>query len=133
MAGLPIICINASLAVELPYVPNLEGMGRYGLINIDTKARNSNMLNVPVIQLTDLVKDHSPTLVKLDCEGCEHYVLEQLAQLPQFGVNKIAVEFHESDVYKLNEVVGFLRNRICDHSKLWEMGKRTYMMYWFKQ
>jgi FkbM family methyltransferase len=132
VAGLPVVCINASLAVQLPYDPNLEGNVGYDLFNIDTSITSTNKLNVPVVQLIDLVKEHRPTLVKLDCEGCEHYVLEQLSQLPKFDVNKIAVEFHVSDVSQLNEELDFLRNRFRGEFKIWDMGKREYMMYWCK-
>jgi FkbM family methyltransferase len=132
VAGLPVVCINASLAVQLPYDPNLEGNVGYGLFNIDTSITSTNKLNVPVLQLIDLVKEHRPTLVKLDCEGCERYVLEQLSRLPKFDVNKIAVEFHVSDVSQLNEELDFLRNRLRGEFKIWDMGKRVYMMYWCK-
>jgi len=132
VAGLPVICINASLAVQLPYDPNLDWSVVYGLFDIDTSITSINKLNVPVVQLIDLVKEHRPTLVKLDCEGCEHYVLEQLSQLPKFDVNKIAVEFHVRDIHQLNEELDFLKDRLEGNFKIWDMGKRVYMMYWCK-
>jgi hypothetical protein len=43
VAGLPVICINASLAVELPYVPELEGGMDTGLLlNTETLIRQIN-------------------------------------------------------------------------------------------
>jgi FkbM family methyltransferase len=106
VSGLPVIYINASLEVELPYVPELEGRIGYGPF-IKRDVNKPNKLDIPVVQLVDLVKDYRPTLVKLDCEGCEHYVLEQLSQLPQLGVRKIAIEFHENDMYQFNRRTAF--------------------------
>jgi hypothetical protein len=61
VAGLPVVCINASLAVQLPYDPNLEGNVGYGLFNMDISITKINKLNVPVVQLIDLVKEYRPT------------------------------------------------------------------------
>jgi FkbM family methyltransferase len=129
MAGLPVICINASLAVELPYVPELEGRIGYGPFIKQRDVNKPNKLDVPVVQLVDLVKDYRPTLVKLNCEGCEHYVLEQLSQLPQLGVEKIAIQFHEIGMYKLNEELDFLKSRLRGDFKIWETKKGVYMTY----
>jgi FkbM family methyltransferase len=120
VAGLPVICINASLAVQLPYDPNLEGNVGYGLFNIDTSITSINKLNVPVVQLIDLVKEYRPTLVKLDCEGCEHYVLDQMCQLPQLGVKKLSVQFHEIKGHDPYEPLSFLEKRLGKSVKVGE-------------
>jgi FkbM family methyltransferase len=129
VAGLPVICINASLAVELPYVPELEGRIGYGPFIKQRDVNKLNKLDVPVVQLVDLVKDYRPTLVKLNCEGCEHYVLEQLSQLPQLGVEKIAIQFHKIGIDKLNEELDFPKNRLRGDFKIWETKKGVYMTY----
>jgi FkbM family methyltransferase len=84
--GLPVIKLKASLALQLPHVPSKEGMLSYGLW--DDSVIDHNILDVPVVQLTELVEKYKPTVVKLNCNGCEHYVLEQLRQLPRLGVKK---------------------------------------------
>jgi FkbM family methyltransferase len=129
VAGLPVICINASLAVELPHVPELEGRIGYGPFIKHGDVNKPNKLDVPVVQLVDLVKDYRPTLVKLDCEGCEHYVLEQLSQLPLLGVRKIAIEFHENEMYQFNEKLLSLRKDFKGDFKVWTMEKGIYMVY----
>jgi FkbM family methyltransferase len=91
-AGLPVICLKASLAVKLPSIPAAEGSNKYGLW--DASNGDFDTLDVPTVQLIDLVKTYKPGIVKLNCEGCEHYVLEQLSEPPRFGVKIIAVEFH---------------------------------------
>ena len=75
------------------------------------------------------MKDYRPTLVKLNCEGCEHYILEQLSQLPQLGVEKIAIQFHEIGMYKLNEELDFLKSRLRGDFKIWKTKKGVYMTY----
>jgi len=132
--GLPVTCLNASLAVQLPNVPSLEGLTSYGLWD-DV---GDDMLDVPVVQLTDLVERYGPTIVKLDCEGCEHYVLEELSQIPQLGVKKIAVEFHNSRGYDAYASLAFLRDKLGGYYKTMEMAKmrisgrviRTVTVYW---
>jgi hypothetical protein len=75
------------------------------------------------------VKDYRPTLVKLDCEGCEHYVIEQFSQLPQLGVRKIAIEFHENEIYQFKEELLSLRKDINGDFKVWSLGKSVHMLY----
>jgi len=129
VAGLPVICINASLAVQLPLHPSLEGSMKYGIYILhDTK--NASRLRVPIVQLTELVNTYHPTFVKLDCEGCEHYVLKQLIQLPQLGVKKLAVEFHKTGVFQHSKGLDFLRKNLGNNFKVWDMGDGVTMIYW---
>jgi len=74
--GLSVICLNASVGGPLPKIPSQEGQVSYGLLD----DAGDDLLDVPVVQLTELVERYRPTVVKLNCEGCEHYVLEELSQ-----------------------------------------------------
>lgn len=109
-AGLPVICLKASLAVKLPYIQAAEGSNRYGLWDASTD--DFNTLDVPTIQLIELVGTYKPSVIKLNCEGCEHYVLEQLSMLPLFGVKKIAVEFHGIKGFNPYESIAFLEKKL---------------------
>jgi FkbM family methyltransferase len=91
VAGLPVTSLNVSLAVQLPKISNHDGSIKYGLLD----ETGGELLDVPGMQLTELVEKYEPTVVKLNCEGCEHYVLEELSQTPRLGVKKIAVQFHD--------------------------------------
>jgi hypothetical protein len=110
VAGLPGVCINASLAVQLPYDPTKEGLISYGLW--DDVDDSLEMLDVPVVQLTKLVEKYRPTVVKLNCEGCEHYALDHLSQLPQLGVKKISVQFHGIKGHDPYESLSFLEKKL---------------------
>jgi FkbM family methyltransferase len=92
-ASLPVVCLKAALAVRLPHIQGEVGSVKYGLW--DWNGDGTNVLNSPVVQLLELVEVYKPTVVKLDCEGCEHHVLEQIMCLPELGVRTVAVEFHE--------------------------------------
>jgi FkbM family methyltransferase len=129
VSGLPVTCLNMSLAIQLPYVRK-EGSIGYGHRLWDEA--NGHILNVPVVQLTELVERYRPTVVKLDCEGCEHYVRDQLWQLPQFDVKKIAVEFHGIDAYHLNEELDFFMEKLGGDYRMWKIGGK-YMVYWYRQ
>jgi len=133
-AGLPVTCLNVSLAVQLPKIPVQEARGSYGL----SAEGVGDMLDVPVVQLTELVERYGPTVVKLNCEGCEHYVLEQLSQIPQLGVKKIAVQFHDIRGYDAYASLAFLRDKLGEYYKTMEhMGTsisgravRVVTVYW---
>jgi FkbM family methyltransferase len=116
VTGLPVTCLNVSLAVQLPKIPNLDGSMKYGLLNETI----GDSLDVPVMQLTELVEKYEPTVVKLNCEGCEHYVLEQLAELPKLGVKKIAVDFHTFKNYDSHTSYKFLEEKLGRATKVLE-------------
>jgi hypothetical protein len=97
-----------SLASPLPYIKDMEGWIGYGLWD----TANGDVIDVPVIQLMELVEQWRPTVVKLDCEGCEHYVLEQLAELPKLGVKKVAVDFHTIKNYDSHTSYKFLEEKL---------------------
>jgi FkbM family methyltransferase len=117
VAGLPVVCINASLAVQLPYDPTKEGLISYGLW--DDVDDSLEMLDVPVVQLTELVEKYRPTVVKLNCEGCEHNALDHLSQLPQLGVKKISVQFYGIKGHDPYESLSFLEKKAWDVCQSW--------------
>jgi FkbM family methyltransferase len=123
LIGLPVIKLKASLALRLPHVPSKEGMLSYGLWN--ESIIEFNILDVPVVQLTELVEKYKPTVVKLSCNGCEHYVLEQLSQLPRLGVKKIAVEFHTIKNYEPYHSLTILENKLGKATITHEMFPRS--------
>jgi FkbM family methyltransferase len=118
VTGLPVVCLNAFLGDKL-----VEGIYRY---NLCTKKNNEpNISDVPVVQLTELVERYKPTVVKLNCEGCEHYVLEQLCQLPKLGVEILAVEFHTIKNYDSYRSLTILENVLGKATITHEMYPRS--------
>ena len=109
VAGLPVVCIQASLATPIPRIPRLIGSVSYG---VKEAYETTDFLSTPTVDLTCLVDRYKPTVVKLDCEGCEHYVLEQLSQIPTLGVKKIAVEFHDTKVTRAYESLVILEGKL---------------------
>lgn len=90
--GKPIVPINAAVGHKIPAIPELIGRRSYG---IKEMRGGENWLNVPVLGLIELVEKYRPQIVKLNCEGCEHFVLEDLTRLPSLGVEKIIIQFHD--------------------------------------
>ncbi len=130
-AGLPVTCLNVSLAVQLPRIPDQEGAMGYGLWD----EVEGDMLDVPLVQLTELVERYGPTVVKLNCEGCEHYVLEQLSELPKLGVKKIAVDFHKVKGYNPYASLAILEEKIGRAIKTVEkmstdLSVKSIKVYW---
>jgi FkbM family methyltransferase len=134
VAGLPVTCLNVALAVQLPKISNHDGSIKYGLLD----ETSDDLLDVPVMQLTELVEKYEPTIVKLNCEGCEHYVLEELSQIPRLGVKKIAVQFHNIKGHSAYESLVSLEERLGNPKKTAEKGTtdfsgkeiKTITAYW---
>jgi FkbM family methyltransferase len=106
--ALPVTCLNVSLASPLPNIKGMEGWIGYGLWD----EANDDVIDVPAVQLMELVEQYRPTIVKLNCEGCEHYVLEQLAELSKLGVKRIAVDFHTVKNYDAYASYKFLEEKL---------------------
>lgn len=52
-------------------------------------------LNVPIYSLLELVEITYPNVVKIDCEGCEYFIREELAKLKGLGIEALALELHD--------------------------------------
>jgi len=89
---LPVMPINAAVGCEVPYIPELIGRGSYGIKEVIRSRKGK--LNVPVLSLSDLAESNRPQVVKVDCEGCEHYLVNELAKLKEIGVETLIIELH---------------------------------------
>lgn len=87
VADKPVITLNASIGASLPRVPN--------------------------VSLLELVREHNPEVVKVDCEGCEYYCVEDIKKLPQLGVKTLMIEIHGFDGMSRDELFSLLE----DHFK----------------
>ena len=126
--GLPVICLNAAVGFQPPKMPDDYVSDTYGL----QEDVNGRLLDVPVVQLTELVENYKPTVVKLNCEGCEHSVLKELAELPKLGVKKIAVQFHTIGNYNAHRSIAVLEETLGRAIKINEMHGtvQTVTVYW---
>ena len=119
--GLPVVFINAVIGKPIPYIPELIGSGKYGRHGFeelssfkDIKIEGSPlaMLNVPVLDLLDLVSKYTPDVVKINCEGCEYYVLDEITELPKLGVKILVVELHDVKDKIKEEGLHYLETRL---------------------
>jgi FkbM family methyltransferase len=126
--GLPVICLNAAVGVQPPKMPDDYVSSSYGL----QEDVNGRKLDVPVVQLMELAENYRPTVMKLNCEGCEHFVLEDLAELPKLGVKKIAVQFHTVGNHDAHRSIGVLEEKLGRSIKTNEMigTAHTVTVYW---
>jgi FkbM family methyltransferase len=106
--GLPVICLNAAVGVQPPKMPDDYVSDSYGL----QENVNDRLLDVPVVLLTELAENYNPTVVKLNCEGCEHFVLKDLAELHKLGVKKIAVQFHTIGHFDAGRSIATLEEKL---------------------
>jgi FkbM family methyltransferase len=134
-SGLPVTCILASLAIQIPKIPELTYSMSYGVKEIQNP---TDFLSTPVVTLTDLVSRYKPTVVKLNCEGCEHFVLNELINLPNYGVKHIAVSFHNMLNFSAYDSLRFIEQSLGKGVKTLDKGKRskagvngrTIIVYW---
>jgi FkbM family methyltransferase len=110
VAGLPAIPLQASLGIQTPEIPSLIGSASYGIKEAENQT--TDFLSTPIVSLIYLVNTYSPTVVKLNCEGCEHYVLDELALLPKYNVKHMAVQFHPMIKIKLRDSLDFLEKKL---------------------
>jgi FkbM family methyltransferase len=121
-SGLSVTCILASLAIKIPNIPELTYSMSYGIKEIQNP---TNFLSTPVVSLTDLVTRYKPTVVKLNCEGCEHFVLNELIDLPNYGVKHIAISFHNMLNINAEDSLKFIERSLGKGEKTLDKRKRT--------
>lgn len=109
--GLPVETLNIAVGNAVPDIPSNYGSIGYGLEFPDG---NLSKLEVPVKSLTELVSIYKPQVVKLNCEGCEHFVMKELLLLPALGVKRLVVDFHDIPNHEAVASVSELRNHLGD-------------------
>lgn len=111
--GLPIIPILGSVGCKVPKVSELKGLGTYGLLGllrerIDVKDV-SEWLDVPQYSLVELVDKYKPDVIKIDCEGCEHYILDEIITCRG---RDVVVEFHDIPGNNKEDSLAYLKEHL---------------------
>ena len=93
--GLPIVPILGSVGCKVPRIPELIGSAIYGEHGLSYKkiGKISGWIDVPQYSLIELVDKYDPDVIKIDCEGCEHYILDEIIACKG---RDIIVEFHDT-------------------------------------
>ena len=133
--GLPVVCLQLSLGIRVPKIPDLTGSMSYGIKEVSKPA---DFLSTPTASLIDLVNKYNPTVVKLNCEGCEHYVLNELVELPELKVKHLAISFHNMVGFNAYESLAFVEKKLGKGEKTLDKTKRskhqiegrTITVYW---
>ena len=124
-SGLPVECLNFSVGSPIPNLPHVYGSMSYGLTA--TKDEVEYLPDVPCVSLIELVKSYKPTVVKLNCEGCEHFILEELAELPSYGVKTVVVDFHDIEQMDAYSSYGHLRDKIGEGEIIYQKVKINWL------
>ena len=95
LRGLLIVPILGSVGCRVPRIPELTGLSIYGELGLlHKKIENvSSWIDVPQYSLIELVDKYDPDVIKIDCEGCEHYILDEIIACRR---RDIVVEFHDT-------------------------------------
>ncbi|MCD6535842.1 MAG: FkbM family methyltransferase [Thaumarchaeota archaeon] len=93
--GLPIVPILGSVGCKVPRIPELIGSAIYGEHGLlyEKIGNISGWIDVPQYSLIELVDKYDPDVIKIDCEGCEHYILDEIIACKG---RDIIVEFHDT-------------------------------------
>jgi FkbM family methyltransferase len=113
--NLPVITLLASIGEPVPWIPQSVGLDTYGL----RVPKGDLLLDVPTYSLQQLVKEYRPEVVKLNCEGCEHAILEEIMLLPSLGVRTIIVQFHDKG-HKKKEIALKMVEEVLGKAKIVE-------------
>ncbi|MEM4415830.1 MAG: FkbM family methyltransferase [Candidatus Caldarchaeum sp.] len=106
--GLPVIPILASVGSRVPELPDMIGNQRYGV----WEAKGSEKyLDVPLLNFTQLVETYKPDVIKINCQGCEYFIADELLSLPKLGVRKLILEIHNIGGAKHKELLHKLEQR----------------------
>lgn len=74
---------------EVPFYMSTSGKtgGNYSTV----KYRGRNEIRVSAVNFQDILKEHRPSVLKIDCEGAEYDLL--IAPLPKF-IKEVTIELH---------------------------------------
>ncbi|MEM1944929.1 MAG: FkbM family methyltransferase [Thermoproteota archaeon] len=127
--GLPVITINASIGEKLPYIPEYVGSGAYGLKRHAEKIKGE--IDVPVFSLSELVDKYRPDVVKINCEGCEHRVVDEIVELHHKGVRTLIVDFHNTDYASKESLSRYVESKLGKGKLIHESYKQILLVWNF--
>lgn len=110
--GLPVVTILGSVGCKVPKIPELVGSGKYGeasLLRLSNRGDPSDYLDVPQYSLLELVKEYDPNIIKVDCEGCEHYILSEIVACKG---RTIIVELHDTHKFRKEDSLAWLEKHL---------------------
>lgn len=93
-------------------------------------AKTTNSVDVRVMCLSDIVRDEQIAVLKLNCEGAEYEILEDLAENNQLeNINEILVQFHQIPGYKeryrwAQETLAKTHEKVHDYK--WELWRKVF-------
>ena len=129
---------NADKFIDLNYDP--KNKGNVGVKNVVGKEKEGKVERIKLKEasksLQEIIDNHTGTksIVKLDCEGSEYDVIENLqnsAMLPAFDI--FLIEWHKMDGYKakLNNLIRAFRENNFLVLMIGSLGNETGMLYCF--
>ncbi|MEM4186016.1 MAG: FkbM family methyltransferase [Candidatus Caldarchaeum sp.] len=125
--GLPVIPILASVGSQVPELPDMIGSQSYGV----RKAKGfEKYLDVQLLNFTQLVETWKPDVVKFNCEGCEHFIADELLSLPKLGVRKLILEIHNMGGSEHKELLHRLEQRFGTGRITYVIDDRAITVVW---
>ncbi|MEM2041683.1 MAG: FkbM family methyltransferase [Nitrososphaerota archaeon] len=125
--GLPVVGINAAVGCKAPYLKELIGSGSYGIKEV--RSDEIAWLNVPVLRLVELVRKHNPQVVKIDCEGCEYFIIDEIIKLRELGVEQVIVELHDKPG-KVHDMLDALKMGLGEPRNMISHKNKTLVVLW---
>jgi len=126
--NLPVVPIKASVGSKVPISPSFEVDETCGWVRLSTLGLEaSRYVDVPLYSLSELIEKYNPDIVKIDCEGCEHFMLDEIARYA--GKVTFVVEFHDIQNKRKEGAIAYLEERI-GKGKVLSAGKDTCVILW---
>ncbi|MEM2276403.1 MAG: FkbM family methyltransferase [Nitrososphaerota archaeon] len=100
---LPVIPILGSVGTQVPELP--ASMIRNPRHGVWTAKGSEKYLDISLLNFTQLVETYKPDVVKINCEGCEHFIADELFSLSKLGVRKLILQIHNIGGLKHKELL----------------------------
>ncbi|MHA1610310.1 MAG: FkbM family methyltransferase, partial [Candidatus Njordarchaeales archaeon] len=109
---LPIVPIWGSVGCKVPNISELIGLGIYGEYGLLLRKKDksvSGWIDVPKYSLIELVRKYDPDIIKIDCEGCEHYILDEIVACKG---KDVVVEFHDTQKRRKENSIAYIERHL---------------------
>jgi len=126
--NLPVVSIKASVGSKVPISSIHEVDGACGWVRLSMLGLEaSRYVDAPLCSLSKLIEKHNPDIVKINCEGCEHFMLDEIARY----ADKVTfvVQFHDIQNKRKEDAIAYLEERI-GKGKILSAGKDTCVILW---
>jgi len=133
--NLPVTCLNCSVGGRIPLANEDIGKQRYGLRKqFRTIGNEQIILSTPCDDIAKLVEQYNVDIIKMNCEGCEYHVVDDIISIFKNSKNNIShviIQFHKLTESNFNteEIISYLSKHVGEPYKTFEDEEQITVMW----